>query len=120
MIGPIRTPSSAGAPSFVVAAWRDDFLKTNLQQVQVIKGWVAEDGSTKEQVYTVAGDAGSAFNAEASIDPATCKAKPNLGKKALCSVWTDPDFDPSKRAVYYARVFENPSCRWSTRWSTPA
>ena len=107
---------SAGAPSFVVAAWRDDFLKTNLQQLQVIKGWVADDGSTKEQVYTVAGDAGSAFNAEASLDPATCKAKPNLGKKALCSVWTDPDFDAKQHAFYYVRVLEEPVCRYSTLW----
>jgi len=38
----------------------------------------------------------------------------SIGDVELRATWTDPDFDPSHRAVYYARVMEIPTPRWST------
>ena len=38
----------------------------------------------------------------------------DIGDSQLSVVWTDPDFDPKMKAVYYVRVLEIPTPRWST------
>ena len=104
-------PSAAikTAPVFLASALADSGGQaTPLQRLQVVKGWLADDGRYAQQVFEVAGDPDNG----AGVDPATC-ARHGEGFAQLCAVWRDPAFDPDKRAVYYLRALENPSCRYS-------
>lgn len=114
MGGRLRPATRPGlAPDFVVAAVADpgtpDAPGTPLQRVQIIKGWMTED-ATYEQVYEVAGNADNG----ATVDTTTCQTS-GTGAQSLCAVWRDPDFDAAQSAFYYARVVENPTCRWSQK-----
>jgi hypothetical protein len=101
---------SDAAPRFVVSALRDPSNEASpLQRIQIVKGWLDAEGRTHERVVDVAGGAN-----DATVDLATC-AQHGEGHAQLCTEWSDPDWDPSQPAFYYARVLENPSCRW-TQW----
>jgi hypothetical protein len=98
-------------PSFIVYAARDEYLKTNLQQIQIIKVWVDDEGKVHQNVVTAAGEQG-----QPGVDNQTCEAKPDVGHESLCNVVTDNDFAPNQYALYYVRVLEEPVCRYSTRY----
>jgi len=86
-------PSRAKAPSFILQAFRDA-TGAGLDRVQIIKVWLDGD-SYKEQIFDVVASRGK---------PAD----------SVTTVWQDPKFDPAKPAVYYARVLQVPTPRWST------
>ena len=110
---PSASPSD-GSPGFLVTALRDPGPPGQeggkLERVQIVKGWVGEGGAYEQRIYDVAG--GATATAE-DLDLDTC-APSGRGHDALCGTWRDPEFDPEMRAVYYARILEMPSCRWST------
>ena len=105
------TEARAPVPHFALLGARDTGTPrrpgTPLQRLQIIKGWTDDDG-LHERVFEIAGDPDNG----AGVDLATCQPH-GSGFDSLCSVWRDPDFDSSQRAFYYARVVENPTCRWS-------
>ncbi|MGI9391135.1 MAG: DUF3604 domain-containing protein [Boseongicola sp.] len=118
MGGDLSAAPDGRAPTFLVGALKDAF-SGNLDRIQIVKGWLNTDGTTAEMVYDVscAGRAivdhkcdGSVGN---TVDVPNATWTNSIGSPELITVWTDPDFDPALRAVYYARVIEIPTPRWT-------
>jgi hypothetical protein len=106
------------APNFLVGALRDP-IGANLDRVQIIKGWVDDDGDTHEKVYDVAWSGDRKANSDGKIpavgntvDVASATWTNTIGAAELITVWEDPDFDPAERAFYYVRVLEIPTPPW--------
>jgi len=119
MGGDLAEPTN-NAPTFMVQAMKDPD-SANLDQVQIIKGWIDSDGQTHEQIYYVA------LSDDRGVDPETGLPEPvgstvdfenvsfsnTIGAVQLSAQWTDPDFNSDHAAFYYARAIEIPRPRWS-------
>jgi hypothetical protein len=109
------------APTFAVWAQKDP-ESGNLDRIQIIKGFINKWGRTDEKIYDVAlSDDRKADKKTGKIPPVgnTVNVKKatytnDIGDTQLSTVWTDPDFDARQKAVYYVRVLEIPTPRWST------
>jgi hypothetical protein len=108
------------APTFIVWAEKDS-SGPNLDRIQIVKGW-AKNGQSFEKIYDVAwaGDrrpdpvTGQVPPIGSTVDIAKGTYEDTIGAAELKTVWTDPDFDPSLDAFYYARVLLIPIPRWTT------
>lgn len=114
-------PAADGkVPSFVVSGVKDP-EDGNLDRIQVVKGWTKQ-GQIFEKIFDVA------WSGSRQPDPVTGRLPPvgstvditratytnDIGSVELKAVWTDPEFDPSLHAFYYARILQIPTPRWST------
>ena len=112
---------SAGGNAVSLFVWAtQDPISAPLARIQIVKGWI-ENGESHEAVYDVA-CGGSALNPTtakcapngATVDLSDCSWDTTVGASDLKATWTDPDFDSAEDAFYYARVVQNPTCRWTT------
>ena len=115
-------PEAAKSPTFAIWAMKDPH-SGNLDRVQIIKGsYNPATGYPKDIVYDVAwsGDrkpdpsTGKLPAVGNTVDVKTAKYTNDIGDTQLSAVWTDPEFDATQPAVYYVRVLEIPTPRWST------
>jgi hypothetical protein len=113
-------PAATPAPRFIVWAAKDPD-GANLDRVQVVKVWL-EDGRPQEKVFNVAvsanrkidGKSGLVAAVGTTVDVKTATYKNSIGATELSAVWQDPEFTSAAAAVYYLRVIEIPTPRWST------
>jgi hypothetical protein len=109
------------APTFLVAALKDP-LGGNLDRIQIVKGWLGKDGKPREKIFDVVwsdpakrkvGEKGRLTPVGNTVNVATASWTNSIGAPELITVWKDPQFDPTVKAFYYARVLEIPTPRWT-------
>lgn len=117
-----RTPEAGTGPAgikLLISAMKDP-KGANLDRVQVIKGWVAADGSSREKIFDVAWSGerlpqpdGSLPPVGSTVDEAGASYTNAIGAAQLATVWEDPEFNPEQSAFYYVRVLQIPTPRHS-------
>tara|TARA_B100001964_G_C14254392_1_gene611563 strand:+ start:1432 stop:3282 length:1851 start_codon:yes stop_codon:yes gene_type:complete len=114
---PVR--GEAEAPSFLVVAQKDP-KSANLDRVQMVKGWLDDQGRPREHVYDIAWSNERTPDASGKVPPVKNTVdlklgtyRNDVGSSVFSTVWSDPDFDASRRAFYYVRVLEIPTPRHS-------
>ena len=92
----------------------------NLDRIQIIKGWIDSTGEAHEKVFDVVWSGNRELNAQGklpavgdTVDRGTATYENTIGAAQLAGVFKDPEFNPTNRAVYYVRVLEIPTPRWT-------
>ncbi len=112
--------NTQATPSFLITAIKDP-NGANLDRLQMVKGWINKDGSRAEKVFDIAwsdnrssDENGELPDLESTVDIGQATYDNSVGASELSVVWKDPSFDASIPAVYYVRVLEIETPRWTT------
>ena len=116
----LKSAVDGKAPTFLIGALKDP-NSGNLDRVQIVKGYLNDDGKAEERIYDVAVSNDREIDANgrcktpvgSTVDLKTGNYTNTIGDAQFATTWTDPDFDPNKRAFYYVRVLEIPTPRHS-------
>ncbi len=118
MGGDLVAQTHGRAPSLMIWATKDPD-GANLDRLQVVKGWLDQNGQTHEKVYNVAWSGkrtpdknGKLPAVGNTVDLGNATYSNEIGEESLKAVWTDPDFDKGQRAFYYVRAMEIPTPSW--------
>ena len=90
--------------------------------MQIIKGWLADDGTTRERVYNVAWSglrtidpvSGELPSLPSTVNEKKASYENSTGEATLAGLWSDPDFDATQSAFYYLRVLQIMTPRWTS------
>ncbi len=109
----------AASPEFLVIAEKEAD-GANLDRIQIVKGWLDDEGRSQEQVFDVAWSGNRRPDARGrlpavgdTVDAATASYSNTIGAERLAARWQDPQFQPQQQAFYYARVLQIPTPRHS-------
>lgn len=119
MGGDLSINRTEKSPSFTVRTSKDPD-GANLDRLQMIKGWIDDNGDRQERIYDLAvsddrviGEDGRCLTPVGStVDVKKASYSNDIGDIKFETVWTDPDFNPAHRAFYYVRVLEIPTPTW--------
>ena len=117
MGGDLSAAPEGKAPSFLIRAVKDP-VGANLDRIQVIKGWLDDEGMPQEKVYNVTMSDGRSVGADGKVAPvgntvdiSTGNYTNSIGDPELAISWSDPEFNPAKASFYYVRVLQIPTPR---------
>lgn len=119
---PMGGELAAGDKPVKIAVWAmKSPVSGNLDRIQIIKLWT--DGIMDyEKIYDVALSDGRRPDPRTgevppvgnTVDVSKATYTNDIGAGELKALWTDPDHKAGEEAVFYVRVLEIPTPRWST------
>ena len=97
-----------------------DPLGANLDRVQIVKGWLDDQGVSREKVFDIAWAGDRERDADGrlpdlgnTVNLVNASYTNTIGEAQFSALWQDPVFSPGQSAFYYVRILQIPTPRHS-------